>query len=470
MKLNIEKVRPIYLIALYRPPSGSLQPFSEYLNELFDQIALTRKYDVILGGDFNIDYQKWSANRKILKDFENRFGLTQMIHEKTRPLHSNTTVDLIFTNNPSFMKVGSLDLNISDHLPIYIIREKTKVKSITMEFTGRTYKNYSKEILGLQLNSIDWSRLLNECNPSLQWKLFVATLLPILDDICPIRKCKYTNSRPEWITAELMELATDRDKAMKIAKREPTLENILRAKTLRNEAKIAFKRIREEFIKSKLEEHANDPKKFWNELGNVIPGNKSQNSSTFNLFDENSQALSKDVAANYVNDFFATIGQRLATNIDDPSEADLLSMGNILREDFLHLPQLQITSFSIEELVKEINNIETYKSSGIHNISSRILKDVWSTCPVLLLDIINKSIETGIFPDDWKHGTVIPIPKVANPQSVNDLRPITLLPIPGKIMERLIHNKLYPYLEGNKILSSNQNGFRKQHGTSDTIF
>ena len=168
--------------------------------------------------------------------------------------------------------------------------------------------------------------------------------------------------------------------------------------------------------------------------------------------------------------FFATIGQKLATNIDDPSEADLLSMGNILREDFLHLPQLQITSFSIEELVKEINNIEIYKSSGIHNISSRILKDVWSTCPVLLLDIINKSIETGIFPDDWKHGTVIPIPKVANPQSVNDLRPITLLPIPGKIMERLIHNKLYPYLEGNKILSSNQNGFRKQHGTSDTIF
>ena len=121
LKLNIEKVRPIFLIALYRPPAGLMQPFSEYLNALFEQIAVTRKYDVIIGEDFNINYQKCSGNRIFLKDFENRFGLTQMVKEKTRPLYSDSTVDLILTNNPSFMKVGSLDLNISDHLPIYIV-------------------------------------------------------------------------------------------------------------------------------------------------------------------------------------------------------------------------------------------------------------------------------------------------------------------------------------------------------------
>ena len=51
-----------------------------------------------------------------------------------------------------------------------------------------------------------------------------------------------------------MELANDRDIPMKLVKREPTPNNILPARTLRNEAKLAFKRIREEFIKSKLEE------------------------------------------------------------------------------------------------------------------------------------------------------------------------------------------------------------------------
>ena len=59
---------------------------------------------------------------------------------------------------------------------------------------------------------------------------------------------------------------------------------------------------------------------------------------------------------------------------------------------------------------------------------------------------------------------------MVNPQSVNDLRPITLLLLPGKIMERLIHNQLYPYLEEHNILSPYQNGLRQQHGTTNTIF
>ena len=141
---------------------------SEHLNALFEQIAVTRKYDVIIGGDFNINYQKCSGNRNFLKDFENRFDLTQMVKEKTRPLYSDSTVDLILTNNPSFMKVGSLDLNISDHLPIYIVRKKKKkVKPITSEFTGRTYKNYSMDILRPRLDSVDWTSFLDENNPNL---------------------------------------------------------------------------------------------------------------------------------------------------------------------------------------------------------------------------------------------------------------------------------------------------------------
>ena len=57
-----------------------------------------------------------------------------------------------------------------------------------------------------------------------------------------------------------MELANDRDRAMKLAKREPTPENITQAKALRNESKIAFKSIREEYIKAKLDEFKDDPK------------------------------------------------------------------------------------------------------------------------------------------------------------------------------------------------------------------
>ena len=133
----------------------------------------------------------------------------------------------------------------------------------------------------------------------------------------------------------------------------------------------------------------------------------------------------------------------------------------------MELNQLTLETFTLEEVKLEINNINVYKSSGINHIASRILKDVWLIYPNLLLNLLNKAIYNGTFPEAWKHGTVIPIPKVPNPGQVGDLRPITLLPLPGKVMERLIHNKLYPYVEENAILTSKQNGFRKQHGTPD---
>ena len=103
-------------------------------------------------------------------------------------------------------------------------------------------------------------------------------------------------------------------------------------------------------------------------------------------------------------------------------------------------------------MIREINKIDIYKASGMPEISSYLIKHAFSNIPIVLQHLFNCSLRTGIFPKAWKQGTVIPIPKVSNPQSPSDLRPVTLLPIPGK------------------MISCNQNGFRKHHGTSDTIF
>ena len=253
--------------------------------------------------------------------------------------------------------------------------------------------------------------------------------------------------------------------AMKLAKQEPIPANITSAKALRNEAKIAFKSIQEEYIKAKLDEFKDDPKKFWSELNNVIPENKCKSNEVFNLLDKNSKALSNDVASTYVNDYFSTIGSTLAAGIGTINQHEQAILDRNQEEHFLDINQLKIELFTLNEIVLEINNINIYKSSGINNISSRILKDIWQLFPELLLSIVNKAILNGTFHKAWKHGTVIPIPKIPNPRQVGDLRPITLLPLPVKIMERLIHNKLYPYLEENDILTPKQNGFRKQHGT-----
>ena len=72
---------------------------------------------------------------------------------------------------------------------------------------------------------------------------------------------------------------------------------------------------------------------------------------------------------------------------------------------------------------------------------------------------------SGKFPDDWKIATVIPLPKVDNPKTSSELRPMSLLPIIGKIMEKSVHTQLKDYLEENNLLTSQQHGFRKNHST-----
>lgn len=74
-------------------------------------------------------------------------------------------------------------------------------------------------------------------------------------------------------------------------------------------------------------------------------------------------------------------------------------------------------------------------------------------------------MEAGIFPDSWKEAVVQPIPKVKQPASLADLRPISLLPVLSKILERIIHKQLTGYLNINGILPSCQSGFRRNHST-----
>ena len=78
----------------------------------------------------------------------------------------------------------------------------------------------------------------------------------------------------------------------------------------------------------------------------------------------------------------------------------------------------------------------------------------------LLSPIFKNCVQHGIFPNLWKKSNVVPIHKKEHKQYMGNYRPILLLPICGKIFERLIFNPVFELLEENKLLSSNQSGFR----------
>ena len=106
-----------------------------------------------------------------------------------------------------------------------------------------------------------------------------------------------------------------------------------------------------------------------------------------------------------------------------------------------------------DEVVKVVNNLDSKKSPDYYNISPEIVKISNQIVADSLAIIFNKCIKEGRFPDALKLAKIIPIHKGDSVLTVSNYRPISLLPIFSKIMERLIYNQFIEYIELNKILS-----------------
>ena len=97
---------------------------------------------------------------------------------------------------------------------------------------------------------------------------------------------------------------------------------------------------------------------------------------------------------------------------------------------------------------------------------SKVVKILEPILSPLLAVIVNKSIDTSYFPNYLKTARVIPIYKSGDKSEVTNYRPISILPLFSKILERLVYNQLYYFLEKFDILHQNQYGFRSKRSTS----
>lgn len=125
-----------------------------------------------------------------------------------------------------------------------------------------------------------------------------------------------------------------------------------------------------------------------------------------------------------------------------------------------------ITVATVREL---INKIDLSKSSGCLNISTRIYKDCLNSLSEQLTYLFNLSLKQQRIPLAWKSGLVTPLPKKGDITQPNNIRPITQTHICGKILERIISQRLTNHFEENSLFYPNQMGFRKGHSTTVAI-
>ena len=138
----------------------------------------------------------------------------------------------------------------------------------------------------------------------------------------------------------------------------------------------------------------------------------------------------------------------LAEIITQQKIANLEIFPNVGTElDFYFIP-MQI----VEKLV---HNINIHKSSGIQDLSSELLRNAFSVLIVELTHLFKESITQKIFPAKLAVGCITPIPKGGDHLDPGNWRPITILPIPSKLLERAIHYQLMNYFEENNYLIDN---------------
>ncbi|KAF2346319.1 Reverse transcriptase domain [Trinorchestia longiramus] len=114
------------------------------------------------------------------------------------------------------------------------------------------------------------------------------------------------------------------------------------------------------------------------------------------------------------------------------------------------------------EVEEQLSILNPYKSTEPDGLGPRILNETAEVISESLTNIFNRSLETGIVPDDWKRANVTPIFKKGNKQIPNNYRPISLTFVISKTIERLLKVRITMHLNDQNLINDNQHGFREK--------
>ena len=219
------------------------------------------------------------------------------------------------------------------------------------------------------------------------------------------------------------------------------------------------------YYKDKLNEYWGNMKKTWG-LINEILGRKKRSFNFPDYFVENGKLVSGNFdIANGFNDFFTSIGEKLASNIDSTNTSfkDYLNNPNKILFTFPKVNPTQIRD--VAKLLKSKN------SAGHDKISLKLLKEIIHCIDKPLSYLFNLSFQTGYVPKQFKIAKVIPIYKLntfdkEDMSSFSNYRPISLLSSFGKLLEKIVSKQMFGYLSKYEVLFNHQYGFRPKHSTT----
>lgn len=125
---------------------------------------------------------------------------------------------------------------------------------------------------------------------------------------------------------------------------------------------------------------------------------------------------------------------------------------------------------SFETVLRKIKEINPNKAPGHDMITGKLIKELPIRGKYIVKEIFNAILKLNYFPSAWKQAKIIMVPKPGKDKTqLGSYRPISLLPALSKLFERILLEKLQPYIEQNNIIPQHQFGFRNKHGTIEQV-
>ena len=256
---------------------------------------------------------------------------------------------------------------------------------------------------------------------------------------------------------DLYRLIVQKNEALLKSRRTKRRVDKANAGRLRNYVNGLNRDAKRDYVAKLSAENKGDSRSYWQSI-NLILNNKGGTCTKFNLKNDDGNVIESVKTADFINNYFINIGPNLAKDMKEEWTYD----GPVAETELL---TCRVEKADIEKLIKDI---DVTKASSMENMKSNIVKDALSVVPEKVLDLFVCSLNSGIIPLEWKLATVIPLQKEGDKSQVSNLRPVSLLNMVVKLMEKVVHKNVTEYLESNKLLDKNQGGFRSGHSTTDT--
>ena len=463
---------PIIFGVIYRPNDGSKELFYEKLETIFDFLP---KQNVYILGDYNVNLLSENGT-SIYEDCFMSSGYTPLIstYAHERPGSKRSCIDNIFTNNPQKVALsGTISDKMSHHLPIF------QFSNIDIKSPNPTNKN-------LQLYDFcnkNLSKFVNELEevlPSLAPEYDISNFLNIykttLDKHCKLKipkTTKRTTINNPWISDGIIESINRKYELKDEWTKTITNDNPDGDKSLyeifssyRKTLKHVINQAKQSYKCSQFQQCKEDPKKTWNLINELRGVDKNQKLKPPLLID-NEKVMNRRLIANAFNKYFVSIASKLNSELSDNiqlADSRFQSFTEFLNPS--NANSMFLEECNSYEIMTIISDFQNGKAS---DIPIRVIKKSSSVISSILANLYNKLMISGIFPQDLKVGKITPIFKKGNSELLENYRPISTLPIFGKIFEKIIYIRIYKFLTSQNILHSNQYGFRKSHSTTHAL-